>query len=822
MAHGARVPEPSAEEGGPVNPERYAEVCAAFERALSLDEKERASLLESIGRSDPELRGEVEELLTTDAAVSPVFEEDRLRAGNEAIERMLDAATDEAGQLAENARLGPYRVLDVLGQGGMGTVYLCEQIEPIRRRVALKVVKLGMDSKRIIQRFSLEQEALERMEHPGIARLLDAGVTPEGRPFFAMEHVDGSSLIEYCDEHMLGITERLRIMVRALRALHHAHLRGILHRDLKPSNILVATVDGKPRPKIIDFGLARAVDPSSGSSFATLTGEILGTPAYMSPEQFEGDGRDIDVRSDVYSMSVLLFELLTGRLPIEARDQTPAAALMLLRSRVRGETPMPSSKVRAIDEESRHLARKRDTNPRSLHRLLRGELDWIVLRAMELDRDRRYGSAAELADDIEAHLDNRPVVAGPPELTYRLAKFIRRRRLSLSAAALVLLSMAGGTVAALLSARDARAAEREMGEMLGDVQAQNDILYQMLTRPDPRFGGKDTKVVDLLAFGSEYALENYGDRPEVLTTVMGSLGGNYRELGMYAEAERHLRLALEFQLEANDENHARVAFKMNGLAILLKRMGRLEEAEKLYRQAIERHYRVENHPAPHEVGVWEFNLGRLLADQGRWEEAREMYLQSLRTHREFDDDNHVGLGLLQVSLGELESRRGAYDDAERALRGGLQHLQQVEPPAPHFVASAQVQLGRFLSDRGRREEAGPLLESAVEAAIEIQGAESPSLLPYLDAVAHHRIALGGVDAAEELVLLSNRIADRHLPPDGLAHARAVELHGQWLVAAGRGEEARSLFEGVLEIYEEQLAPGDTRTDELRSRIVALR
>ena len=400
-----------------------------------------------------------------------------------------------------------------------------------------------MDSERIVQRFGLEREALERMEHPGIARVLDAGQSEDGQPYFTMEYVEGPSILRYCDEAELSIPARLEILEQVLRALHHAHQRGILHRDLKPSNILIATIDGKPQPKIIDFGLARAIDRGSEQSFATQTGEILGTPAYMSPEQLSGDGKDIDVRSDVYSMGIVLFELLTGRRPIDWNGLSPAAAFQMWLKRSGEPAPTPSSRVATKGDDSELYASKRQCDSRSLQRSLRGELDWIALRAMESEPERRYGSAQLFAEDIQAFLANRPIAAGPLELSYRASKFIRRNRVAVGAGALVTISLITATVLSVLSAREARAAQDEMAEMLHDMRAQNDILYQMLTTPDPRFEGKDTKVVDLLAFGSDYALETYPDRPSVLTIIMGSLGENYRELGMYEEAERHLRLA---------------------------------------------------------------------------------------------------------------------------------------------------------------------------------------------------------------------------------------------------------------------------------------
>jgi len=803
-----------------MNAERYEQVCAAFQRALELAAEEREAYMAGLALEDADLAAEVSSMMASDASLHEAFDDAKLDEGRRALEEMIDGSLPPPMPATPRESLGPYRVLEVLGQGGMGTVYLCEQSEPIRRRVAVKLIKLGMDSERIVQRFAHEREALERMEHPGIARLLDAGVSDEGRPWFAMEHVDGAQLVEFCDARALEIRERIAVLADALRALHHAHQRGILHRDLKPSNLLVTEVDGKPQPKIIDFGLARAVDREGDGSFATRTGELLGTPAYMSPEQCAGDGNDVDVRSDVFSMGVVLFELLTGRLPFEAESDSPAAVL-LLRAQSGDHTPTLSSRAGIAGEESWDRARRRGTDPRGLRRLLSGELDWIAMRAMEFHRDRRYGSAAEFADDLEAFLEHRPVSAGPPELSYRVAKYARRHRVALIAATLVAASLVAGTVVSMISARDARAAESEMGRMLDDVQAQNDILYQMLTRPDPRYGGKDTKVVDLLAFGSDYALEKYGDRPAVLTTVMGSIGGNYRELGMYEEAEHHLRMALDYQLQADPANHARIAYKMNGLGILMRRTGRLEEAEELYRGAIEHHYLVEDNPQPQDVGAWEFNLGKVLSELGRDEEAREAFVQALRTHELLGERGYVGMGLLRLSLASLDLRIGRRDGVEEEYRQALEHLRQAPSPVPHLVVAAEIELGRFLSEEGRREEAESLLRSALDSGREIWGSKSPSIHGSLLTLARHHLRFGATESAEPLVREVVAIAEEHLPSDGTAFASIRELHGDYLSATGHREQARRELEAALAVMEEHLPLDDPRLVELREKLAAL-
>ncbi len=334
-------------------------------------------------------------------------------------------------------RVGPYRLDRLLGQGGFGMVYLAEQLEGIRRRVALKLIKPGMDSRQVLARFAHEQQALAALDHPHIARIYDAGMTPDGRPYFAMELVEGEPITRFCERHALSLRQRLELFCRVCDAVQHAHQHGIIHRDLKPSNILVTMVDGRPAPKIIDFGVAKAMadDASPSRTMQTIEGQILGTPEYMSPEQAEHGAAAVDTRSDVYSLGVLLYELLTGERPIDADTLRAGGTASLQRALREADPPVPSTRVlRSRATPARHAPRM---DPRDLARRLRGDLDWITMRAMDKDRERRYPSPRDLADDIERHIQGRPVLAGPPTLTYRAAKFVRRHRLAVTTAAVI-------------------------------------------------------------------------------------------------------------------------------------------------------------------------------------------------------------------------------------------------------------------------------------------------------------------------------------------------------------------------------------------------
>ncbi len=336
-------------------------------------------------------------------------------------------------------RIGRYKILQQLGEGGCGEVYMAEQTEPVRRRVALKVIKRGMDTKQVIARFEAERQALALMDHPNIAKVLDAGATETGRPYFVMELVKGIRITQFCDQQHLSTSERLGLFTQVCQAIQHAHQKGIIHRDVKPSNILVTLHDGVPVPKVIDFGIAKATEqPLTEKTVITELGQFMGTPAYMSPEQAELSGLDIDTRSDIYSLGVLLYELLTGRTPFEAKELLQAG-LDEMRRRIREEEPMrPSTRLSTMaDADLTAIAQQRQSEPTKLTRFVRGDLDWIVMKCLEKDRRRRYETANGLVMDIQRHLNNEPVVACPPSLLYRFRKTVRRNRLAVAAASSV-------------------------------------------------------------------------------------------------------------------------------------------------------------------------------------------------------------------------------------------------------------------------------------------------------------------------------------------------------------------------------------------------
>jgi serine/threonine protein kinase len=371
-------------------------------------------------------------------------------------------------------RIGPYRILELLGEGGMGSVYLVAQEAPIRRRVALKLIKLGMDSAQVLARFESERQALALMSHTGVAKVFDAGLTPNGRPYFVMEYVAGLPITDYCDKRRLNLRERLGLFVQTCEAIHHAHQKGIIHRDVKPSNILVAEQDGRPLAKVIDFGVAKAISQRlTARTLFTQQGVMVGTPEYMSPEQAGVTALDVDERADVYSLGVVLYELLVGARPFDLREMGEAGALEMLLHVIReADPPTPEKRLSALDAKAEEIAWRRQTDVRSLSRALRGELAWITMRTLEKQPARRYASVSELAADVGRYLAGEPVTARPPTARYRMAKWIRRRRAFVaSAAAIALLLVAGAVATGILQWRAQRARENVLRVVLEDVVA---------------------------------------------------------------------------------------------------------------------------------------------------------------------------------------------------------------------------------------------------------------------------------------------------------------------------------------------------------------
>jgi serine/threonine protein kinase/tetratricopeptide (TPR) repeat protein len=421
-----------------------------FAQALEISEAEkRAAFLDRACSGDAALRERVGRLLAERENLGSYLE----------VPAAAVATTDQPARMRPGLRIDRYRLLEQIGEGGMGTVWVAEQTEPVKRRVALKLIKPGMDSRQVLSRFEAERQALALMDHPNIAKVYDGGMTDEGRPFFVMEYVKGVPITEYCDSVRLSIQERLKLFVQVCQAVQHAHQKGIIHRDLKPSNILVCLYDGVPIPKVIDFGLAKAISqPLTEHTLYTAHGLMVGTPLYMSPEQAEFNNLDIDTRSDIYSLGVILYELLTGSTPLEKRQFKSAAFQEILRLIKEVEPQIPSAKLSGSDSLP-NVAAQRSLQPAQLRRLVRGDLDWIVMKSLEKERSRRYETANGMAREIDRYLHDEPVEAGPPSATYRLKKLAHKYRALLSVAATITALLVVGTTVSTWQAIRATRAE---------------------------------------------------------------------------------------------------------------------------------------------------------------------------------------------------------------------------------------------------------------------------------------------------------------------------------------------------------------------------
>ncbi len=530
------------------------DILELLERALDLSGSERSAFVEEIRGRDPELADELSSILEGEDDLKSEF------LGEPAAEAFAELVADQSGHETQFIRqhpenLGPFRVLSVLGEGGMGCVYLAQQEEPVRRTVAIKLIKTGFTSPGAMARFHAERQAMARLSHPAIAKMLEAGTTDDGFPYFVMEHVDGASLTDYCDRRKLDVDSRLGLFIQICRGVEHAHRKGILHRDLKPSNILITDVDDRPAPKIIDFGIAKAISGSLTDQ-TVLTQIGIGTPSYMSPEAFHGENGpelDVDTRTDVYALGVILFQLLVGKLPLETRGLSLSKVAQRISTEV---PPRIGAFFDALDpEEQTRVASLLRSEPRTVQRRLAGDLEWIIHRAVEKDRSRRYGSAAELADDVQRHLDLEPVSVGPPSLAYRLDRLARRHpaiTAGATAAALALMLGSIGTTAGMLRARQeagraAQEVERAKQALTG-AEEVTDFLVELFEVSDPReAGGESTTAAQLLQRGEQRIGRRFADEPLQRAELFGTLSDVYVRLHMLPEARRLAETALDLQ-----------------------------------------------------------------------------------------------------------------------------------------------------------------------------------------------------------------------------------------------------------------------------------
>ncbi len=711
-------------------------------------------------------------------------------------------------------RIGPYKILGVLGEGGMGIVYLAEQEKPIHRRVALKIIKLGMDTKQVIARFETEREALALMNHPNVAKVFDAGATETGRPYFAMEYVAGIPITDYCDKHRLSTDERLRLFMEVCQAVQHAHQKGIIHRDIKPSNVLVSVQDEKLVPKVIDFGVAKATQQRlTERTLFTEQGQLIGTPGYMSPEQAEMTALDIDTRTDIYSLGVVLYELLVGALPFDTKTLLQGGFAEIQRIIREVEPPKPSTKLSSLGADSTTIAQKRRTELRTLARQIRGDLDWIVMKCLEKDRTRRYDTANSLALEIGRYLNSEPILAGPPSTTYRMRKFVRRNKGQVFAAAsilIVLLAGLGGTSFGLVQARRERAAA-EQARNESDTVTQ--FLSDTIASADPGKEGKDVTVREVIDRAAQTIGEKFKDKPLIEARLRHTIGGTYCSLGLYSSAEAHAaEAAAVYRRTKGDQDPATLA-AMENLADALSNQGRYAEAEELDRRTLEvrRHVLGEEHPDT----LRSMNdLAVDLFTQGHHAKAEELNRRTLEVLRRVLGEEHPDTLKSINSLTAILSLQGRYAEAEELYRKTLEVRRRVLGEEHPDTLISMNNLASVLGNQARYAEAEELFRKTLEVQRRVLGDEHPDTLASIGNLALTLDSQARHSEAEELHRKTLEIQRRVLGGGHRDVLWSMNNLAESLENQGRYVEAEVLYRKTLEIQRDVL--GEEHPDALLS------
>ena len=680
--------------------------------------------------------------------------------------------------------IGRYKLLQHLGDGGFGSVFEAEQSEPVVRRVALKVIKLGMDTKQVVARFDVERQALALMDHPGIAKVLDGGTTESGRPYFVMELVRGLPITEYCVRNRLPLADRLELFIAVCGAVQHAHLKGILHRDLKPSNVLVALHDGRPVPKVIDFGIAKAMHARlTEHTLLTEARQLIGTPVYMSPEQVERSGFDLDTRTDVYSLGVLLYELLTGSTPIDTRVLREADFLELRRLICEQDPVRPSLRTGTADT-----------------RALRGDLDWITMKALEKDRTRRYESAAELGADIRRHLDDEPVLAGPPSATYRAAKFLRRHRLAVLAGAAVALALVGGMIGtgywlvrALREGERASEQAAEAARARDDAEAVTSFLTNMIESVDPGNAGRDVTMLAVLDGAAPRLGALMAENPTVEARLRQSFGLSYLALGRMTAAEEHLKSSLDVRRRTLGPDHVDTLRATVNLAALRLEQSQNDEAETLLRGAVEGLERAVGADHPMTLGALS-NLAVVRARRSADEEAAALQRRVYEGQRRVLGPTHENTLGAQLNLSDLLADTGHPDEAEALAREAAEGFERAHGAEKPATLLAQSNLAMLESRLGRNAEAESRMERVLEARRRVLGDGHLETLSALGNLGMIRTRLGDVAGAEEALVEAWQGLRTVL---GEAHPTTVMIAGQMIgVFEAQGWPARA--QGTIE------------------------
>jgi len=712
------------------------------------------------------------------------------------VEATLDpdssASSPLSGEREKLLQIGPYRLIRKLGEGGMGQVWLAEQSAPLQRQVALKLIRAGLYDVSLLQRFQAERQSLAIMSHPAIAKVFDAGATPEGQPYFVMEYVPGLPISDYCDAKKLKIAERLELFVKVCEGVQHAHQKAILHRDLKPANILVIDVDGVPTPRIIDFGIAKNVlGQPVGETIFTGAAGFVGTPGYMSPEQADPSVMDVDTRTDVYSLGVILYVLLTGLLPFDPRQWKDRPFHEALR-RLQEEDPVrPSTKVSAAEATQTATAASRSTEPRQLVTLLRGDLDWITMKAIEKDRARRYGTPAELALDIQHYLRNEPITARPASTGYRARKYIRRHRVAVGVTAgLAMVLVAFAITQAVQLRRITR--ERDRADRV------TQFMTGMFRVSDPSEArGNTITAREILDKSSKEIDKSLEKDPELQAQMMYVMGRVYQDLGLYPKAQTLLEEAVKIQRTVLGPGHAETLGSMNALALGLEEEGRLPEAEKLARQTLA--------TARQTLGAKNANtlksmntLDTILTEQGKYAEAEKLARETVDSARSLIGPEDPDSVKYLANLASVENGLGRYSEAEKLLREALEVQRRVVGPEHPNTLLLMNNLAVVLDDSGRWAESEKIEREVLDIERRILGPEHPDTLRTMENLANALSELGRYAEAEKLERETIELRTRISGTDHPMTTGAVYDLACILAREGRRDEAISFLRQSVE------------------------
>jgi serine/threonine protein kinase len=771
--------------------ERDVEV---FMEAIALSHEERIAFLDKVGVEDEELRRRVEALLRSNERVGDFLETPPTGAINDL--KAIVSAGEKSGDRVEK-----YKLLQQIGEGGCGVVFLAEQERPVRRRVALKIIKPGMDTKSVIARFEAERQALALMDHPNIAKILDAGTTESGRPYFVMELVQGTKITGYGDQHSLTTQERLRLFIQVCEAIQHAHQKGIIHRDLKPSNILVATdSEGKPVPKVIDFGIAKATTGQRLTDKTLFTGfeMLIGTPTYMSPEQAELTSMDVDTRTDIYSLGVLLYELLTGATPFDTQELLKAG-LDEVRRVIRTQDPIrPSTRLNMMAKSDlTTVSRSRHSEPLTLVRAIRGDLDWIVMKALEKDRARRYATAHDLALDIERFLANEPVSARPPSKLYKVRKAARRNKLLFASVGIILLLL----VVSLVVVSVALSKEKQSSAR---SQQATRFLKEMLNGAGTlATHGLDTALLrEILDKTAKRIGVEMADQPAMEAEMRSLIGKLYEQAGRYAQAEEMERTALAINQRVFGPRSLQAAQSMNDLGLELMAQHKLPDAEKAHAGALA--IRRELLGQQNTNTATSLNdLAAVYRDEGRFTEAEPMAREALRIRRELFGPEHVDVADSIRNLSIIYGGESRWAEARRTAEEALAMRRKVLEPDHPYIASSLEDVAWAASGMGQFAEAEKLDKEALLMRQKLLGDAHPDVGRTLNALGQLLGRQGDLATSDGLLRATLSIQRKLIGDSEKATLETFHALGVVLDKEGKTAEAEEVFREALAGWEKR-------------------